>query len=183
MSHVSMAVGSVSIDDSACNIFEASLSAQLDTAFATIAAVSAGRSNGVNVEHLAKVWCIPHDEAAQTLKATTQSFRHDPDSSLSRNVGTNDHAVRYRKLKNFFFSDTLFMTGTVKSSRGNICAQLFVSDKGFVAICPMKKQSDYFLALKQFAKDVGAPDNLVCDPHPAQTNERYGNFVHKLARH
>ena len=69
MSHVSMAAGSVSIGDSACDIFEASLSAQLDTAFATIAAVSAGRSKGVNVKHLAKVWCIPHDEAAQTLKS------------------------------------------------------------------------------------------------------------------
>ena len=69
MSHVSMAAGSVSIGETACDIFEASLSAQLDTAFATIAAVSAGRSKGVNAKHLAKVWCIPHDEAAQTLKS------------------------------------------------------------------------------------------------------------------
>ena len=68
------------------------------------------------------------------------------------------------------------MTGTVKSSRGNICAQLFVSDKGFVAIYPMKKQSDYFLALKQFAKDVDAPDVLVCDPHPAQTKREVREF-------
>ena len=70
MSHVSMAAGSISIDDSACDIFEANLSAQLNSAFATIAAVSAGRSKGVNAEHLAKVWCIPHDDAAQTLKIT-----------------------------------------------------------------------------------------------------------------
>ena len=74
MSHVSMAAGSVSIDDSACDIFEANISAQLVTAFATIAAVSAGRSKGVNAEHLAKVWCIPHDEATQTLKVRTQSL-------------------------------------------------------------------------------------------------------------
>jgi len=137
--------------------------------FATIAAVSAGRSKGVNAKHLVKVWCIPHDEAAQTLRVTSQSLRHDPDSSLSRNVGTNERAVRYRKIKRFFFSDTLFVTGTAKSSRGNICAQLFESNKGFVAIYPMKKQSDYFLALKQFAKDIGALDILVCDPHTAQT--------------
>ncbi len=74
MSHVSMAAGSVSIDDSACDIFEANLSAQLYTVFATIVAVSARRSNGVNAEHLAKVWCIPHDEAAQTLKVMNQSL-------------------------------------------------------------------------------------------------------------
>ena len=180
MSHVSMAAGSVSIDDSACYIFEANISAQLVTAFATIAAVSSGRSKGVNAEHLAKVWCIPHDEAAQTLKVTTQSLRHDPDSSLSRNVGTNDRAVRYRKIKSFFISDTLFVTGTAKSSLGNICAQLFVSDKGFVAIYPMKKQSDYFLALKQFAKDVGVPDVLVCDPHPAKTKREVPEFCTQI---
>ncbi len=75
MSHVSMAVGSVSIDGLACDIFEANISAQLAVAFATIAAVSAQRYKGVNVKHLAKVWCIPHDEATQTLKVTTQSVR------------------------------------------------------------------------------------------------------------
>ena len=68
------------------------------------------------------------------------------------------------------------MTGTAKSSRGNICAQLFVSDKGFVAIYSKKKQSDYFLALTQFAKDVGAPNVLVCDPHPAQTKREVREF-------
>ncbi len=59
------------------------------------------------------------------------------------------------------------MTGKAKSSCVNICAQTFVSDKGFVAIYPIKKQADYFFALKQFAKVVSAPDVLVCDPHPA----------------
>jgi len=72
------------------------------------------------------------------------------------------------------------MTGTAKSSRGNICAQLFVSDKGFVAVYPMKKQPDYFLALKQFAKDVGAPDVLVCDPHPAQTKREVREFCTQI---
>jgi len=41
----------------------------------------------------------------------------------------HDRAVRYKKLKSYFFSDTLFVTGKAKSSRGNICAQLFVSDR------------------------------------------------------
>ncbi len=50
----------------------------------------------------------------------------------------------------------------------NICAQLFVLDRGFVAFYPMKKQQDSFLAIKLFAKDVRAPEVLVCDPHPAQ---------------
>jgi chlorite dismutase len=53
--------------------------------------------------------------------------------------------------------DTLFVTAAVKSLRGNICAQLFVSDKGFVLFYPMKKQQEVYLAIKQFAKEVDAP--------------------------
>ncbi len=133
VSHAGMTFDSVSMDNNACNIFETKLSEVLATGFATIHAVSAGRSKGVSAEHLAKVWCIPHDDAARTLGVTTQSLCHDTDSSLSRNVGTNDRAVRFRKIKSFFFMDTLFVTAAGKSSQRNICAQLFVSDKGFVA--------------------------------------------------
>jgi hypothetical protein len=93
MSHVSMALGSVSIDDTACDMFMENASAMLTTAFATIAAVSAGISKGVNAEDLAKVWCIPHDAAAWTIQVTSQLLRHNPDLSLSHNVGTNDRAV------------------------------------------------------------------------------------------
>ncbi len=120
--------------------------ARPSTVFATIGAVSAGRSKGVNAEHLAKVWCIPHDDAACTLDATAQNFCRNPDSSLSRNVGTNNQAVRYQKIKSFFFSDTLFVMSSATSSPGSICSQLFASDKDFVALYPMKKQSVYFLA-------------------------------------
>jgi len=94
VSHAAMAFGSVSKDDNACEIFEARVLEMLATAFATIQAVSAVRSKGVSAEHLSKVWCIPHDDAACTLGVTTQSLCHNPDSSLSRNVGTNDWAVR-----------------------------------------------------------------------------------------
>jgi hypothetical protein len=38
-----------------------------------------------------------------------------------------------------------------------------VSDKDYVAVYPMAKEAEYFLALKEFSKDVGAPDVLVCD--------------------
>jgi hypothetical protein len=126
------------------------------------------------------VWSIPHEDAVRTLQLTTQRLRHNADSSLSRNFGTNDRAVRYKKLKSYFFSDTLFVTGKAKSSRGNICAQLFVSDKGFVTIYPMQHQRDYFLALRQFAKEVGAPEVLVCDPHPTQTQRKVKEFCTQI---
>jgi hypothetical protein len=133
-----------------------------------LAAITAGKSGGVTVEQLAKVFCIPHDNAACTLTITSQLIKHNADSSLSRNVSRNNRAIHYRCIKSSFFTNTLFAMKSAKSIRGNICAQIFVLDKGFVALYPMKDQRGYLLVLKQFAKDVGAPDVLVCDSHPTQ---------------
>jgi hypothetical protein len=98
MSHVAMALGSVSINNSDYEIFMANNSAMMATAFAMIIAVTAERSIGVNAEHLAKVWCIPHNDAALTLQVTSQSLCHDPYLSLSWNFGTNNWAAGYRKM-------------------------------------------------------------------------------------
>ena len=136
MSHTAIAFGSVAKDDDTCKIFEGRVLEVFATAFATIQAVSAGSSKGVSAEHLAKIRCIPHDDAACTLGVMTQSLCHDPDSSLSRNVDTNDWAVRYRKIKSFFCMDTVFVTSAAKHLQGNICAQLFVSDRGFLTFIP-----------------------------------------------
>ncbi len=95
-----------------------------------------------------KIWRIPYDDAARTLEVTTQRIQQDPDSSLSCNAGTNDRAVRYWRISSKFFTDTLFATKMAKSLRGNTCAQIFVSDKDFIALYPMKKEAEYFLALK-----------------------------------
>ena len=45
----------------------------------------------------------------------------------------------------------------------------------------MKRQADYFLALKQFAKDVGTPDVLVCNPHLAQTKREVQPFFTQIS--
>ena len=44
----------------------------------------------------------------------------------------------------------------------------------------MKLQRDYPEALRQFAKDVGAPEILVCDPHPSQESFEVKNFCNKI---
>ncbi len=38
------------------------------------------------------------------------------------------------------------------------------------------------MALKQFAKDVGAPDILVCDPHPTQKQTKVKEFCTQIGR-
>ena len=58
--------------------------------------------------------------------------------------------------------------------------QIFVSDKGFVKFYPMKNQRDYPQALRFFAKDVGAPEILVCDPHPSQNSNEVKDFLNKI---
>jgi hypothetical protein len=70
-SHAAMVMGSTTIDDSGCELFLESASSQFESAFSTLATVTAGWSRGVRAEHLAKVWMIPHDEAARTLKVTS----------------------------------------------------------------------------------------------------------------
>jgi hypothetical protein len=166
-----MAMGSVSIDESTCEIFEG-LESTFHEAFASLTAVTDGCIGGVSVEHLSKIFCIPHNDAARTLSVTSQLIRHNVDSSLSRNVTMDDRALRYRKIKSYFFTGTLFATAKAKSTRGNICGQVFIPDKGFVYFCPMKDQRIYFSALKQFAKEVGAPKVLVCDSHQPRRSVR-----------
>jgi hypothetical protein len=107
ISHASMAMGSVSINDSLCEIFE-ELESTLCKAFVSLAAVMAGHSGGVSAEHLSKIFCIPHDDAERTLLVTSQLVRHNADLSLSRNVTMDDCALRYRKIKSNFFTGTLF---------------------------------------------------------------------------
>jgi len=79
ISRVSMAVGSMTVDDAACEVFEARV--------VQLSAISAaGRSKGVTPEVLSKIWSIPFYNAARTLSVTTQLIQQDPNSLLSQNA-------------------------------------------------------------------------------------------------
>ena len=59
--------------------------------------------------------------------------------------------------------DTFFtMKKSGKLSRGHTCCQLFVMDKGFIYVVPMRTKSEVLQAVKQFAKEIGAPDAIIC---------------------
>ncbi|EJK62678.1 hypothetical protein THAOC_16700 [Thalassiosira oceanica] len=136
-----------------------------------LSSVGAGTSRGVTAEHLAKVWQIRPQDAERTLKQTTQLNNQSTNSSLSRQFGTNDRMLRYNRLHSVFFTDTMKVSERATSTRGYKYVQLFVSDTGFIYIFFMHEQKDYLDALKAFSKEVGAPDTLVCDPHPTQTKK------------
>ena len=99
---VSMAMGSMTVDDAACKVFETMVSSSVS------AIAAGGRSQGITADHLAKIWRIPYDNAARTLEVTTQRIQQDPDSSLSHNARTNNWAFRYWRINSKFFTDTLF---------------------------------------------------------------------------
>ena len=143
-------------------------------------AADASRMGGVTKEHLAKVWRLNEDEARRTLEVTSQLCKRDANSTLSRQFGTNDRMLRYRRLNSTFFMDTFFVTKKAKSVRGFTMMQIFVSDKGFVKVYGMKSLTEIPAAIRLFAKEVGAPNCFVCDPHANQKSKEVREFCHKI---
>ena len=140
-----------------------------------------GKSRGVDPEHLSKIWRISHDDAKRTIDVTTQTSIQKDNPVLSRNYSTNDRMLRYKRIKDFFFMDTFFATKKGgQSSRGHTCCQLFVTDKGFIYVVPMKRKSEVLLAIKQFDKEVGAPDSFVADMSGEQMSSEVKKFCNDI---
>jgi hypothetical protein len=59
-------------------------------------------------------------------------------------------------------------------------SQLFVTDKGFIYVVPMAKEADILKAVKQFAKEVGAPEALICDTARAQLSKDIQKFCNAI---
>ena len=119
---------------------------------AEICLTKAGQSKGFMPELLSKIWMIPFMMAEEILLVTSQLNRHGENTSLAINLGTNDRMLRYRRIKSQFFTNTFFVTAKAKSTRGYTHMQMFVSDKGYVKVYPMKSLTEYPSVLRQFAK-------------------------------
>ena len=138
----------------------------------------AAPSKGTQAAHLAKIWRIDLEAARRTLEITSQHGKRTDDPKLSRNYGTNDRMLRYKRINQYFFMDTFFSTKKAgKSSRGHTCCQLFVTDKGFVYVVPMRTKSEVYQAVKQFAKEIGAPAAIICDMSGEQTSRDLKRFL------
>ena len=88
--------------------------------------------------------------------------------------------LRYKQINCAFFTDNYFVTGKAKSTWGNTMMHLFVSDKGFVYIVPMKSRGEFHLALNMFAKEIGVPLSLILDPSGEQTYDKVTKMCHKM---
>ena len=106
-----------------------------------------------------------------------QGSAQTDDSDLSRNYTTNDRMLRYKRIRDYFFMDTFFATKKIhRSLRGNTCCQLFVSDKGFTYVVPMRSKAQVLQAVKQFTKEIGAPDAIVCDHSGEQSKSEVKTY-------
>jgi len=141
------------------------------------AAAHARPSRNVTAERLSKVWRIDLETAKRTIDITTQNSAREIDPKLSRNYSTNDKMIRYTRLSQHFFMDTFMATRKAhRSTRGNTCCQLFVSDKGYIYVVPMATRSMLLHALKQFVKEVGAPEIIICDHSGEQSSDNVKQY-------
>ena len=80
--------------------------------------------------------------------------------------------------------DTFFaMSKGRKSSRGDTCYQLLVTDKGFIYVVPMKRKSEVLQAVKQFSNKIGARDAIVCDIAGGKCHQALNNFATRSGLH
>ena len=141
---------------------------------------TASPSKGISKTSLAKLWTISEKLADGVINNTTQLNRQSADNSLSRHFTTNDRMLRYKRINSIFFTDTMFVTDKAKSTRGNKACQVYVSDKGYVAVYPMERASNFEASLNLFCKEIGVPLTLVADPHPSQTSHSVRRFCDQV---
>ena len=142
---------------------------------------NASRPRGVTPEHISKIWRISQEDAKRTINTTTQTSVRTQDPTLSRNYGTNDRMLHYKHFQDYFFIDTFFATKKGgQSSRGHTCCQLFVTDKRFPYVVPMHRKLEVLQALKQFAKEIGAPTLIIADMSGEQMSHDVLKFCNNI---
>ena len=162
-----------------CAIFHAS--EDLTDVFAS--ATHSENLKGVSADLLSKFWRIDSETAKITIKTTTKLNSQDVNSKLSRNFGTNDRMLQYKRIKSFLFTYTFFVTNKAKSIRGFYFMQIFVYDKGYVYVSAMKSLSKLPNTLIIFAKEVGVPKAIISNPHKCHTSKEFRQLFKRLAQH
>ena len=86
----------------------------------------------VSTDMLSKIWRIYREMSERTLDITSEKVSRGETPSLSRNYPTTDRMLRHKRIDETFYIGTLFSTKeSKKTSMGNACSQLFVTDDIF----------------------------------------------------
>mgnify|MGYP000234931910 CR=1 FL=1 len=97
-------------DQALDDIFDSVTKGEIDLDEIMVSAAHAGKSKGVDPAHLSKIWKIALKTAERTLEVVSQNNKRTDDPKLSRNYGTNDRMLRYKRISEYFFMDTFFAT-------------------------------------------------------------------------
>ena len=101
--------------------------------------------------------------------------------SLERSYSVNDRIIRHKTLDDHFFVETFFSTKKAKkSSSGSVHYQLFVTEKGFINVAPMRSKSEAMLAMKQFAKDIEAREAVITDSTREEKYQEVKKFLNRI---
>ena len=177
---ISSCIGAVAGSNEPCPLFICTLD-ELESQFhSEISSIELEKVTGVTPEFLSKIWSVSNEQANDIINASTQFYRIPNDGTLSKQFSTNDRMLRYRRIQSYFFTDTMFVTSAAKSIRGYTMLQVFVSDKGFLAVYPMERKSDFHDCLQVFCKEVGVPISLVVDPSGEQTSKAVKRFCNQV---
>ena len=177
-SKMKISIGATSMNSKRCELFHAGTESCLD--MSEVSSSKAVNFRTISKEELAKIWRIDEDLAEKAIQQNTHLNRRSASNDLSKQFSTNDRMLRYRRIQSQFFTDTFFVTKQGKSIRGYTCGQVFVSDKGYLAIYLMKSKSEFYDALHLFCKEVGVPITLVVDPSGEQTSNKVRKFCHQV---
>ena len=132
LSKFAMVIGSMTVNIRRCELFEADMEAAVSQTWDEIGFTTAGHPKEFTAEMLSKVWTISHEMAENTLCVTNQMNRQGENTSLARNLGTNDRMLRYRRIKSHF-SLTPFSSQARREARGATIAWRFLSPIRFLS--------------------------------------------------
>jgi hypothetical protein len=144
--------------------------------------VSNEQHTSVTPENVARTLGIGLETAKHTLKVTTQKGIRHAVRPLTRRYRTDTLSMQYKRLHTKCYTDTKF--GSVKSLKGNTCAQVYVTgnvcEGRFVYSHPMRSKAECCDSLQMFAEDIGVPNEMVMDGSKEQTS--YGSQFQKTLR-
>ena len=75
-----------------------------------VSATHAKKHGGFDAGPISKMWRIYIEASKQTLGFTTYKIQCIDDPNISRNYGTNNRMLWYKRIHDYFFMDTVFAT-------------------------------------------------------------------------
>jgi hypothetical protein len=92
---------------------------------------------------------------------TTQNYICSAIHPIECRFRMKNITLKYNHLNCKFYSDTFF--AQKPSLLQNTCAQLFVSEFGYLKFCPQKRKSEASYSLQELIRDVGIPSHMHTD--------------------